>query len=178
MSTRITRQKILSAASQIVQYKGVAKLTLEAVAKEAGVSKGGLLYHFSNKEALIEGMILKGTEEYQDAIYNKVEEDSERKGRWVRSFVEERLSNERRSEELSSSMMTALMLKPELLEPLQQTFHQLQNKIENDEIDSVCATIIRLAADGLWYSECLGIGRLSPELREKVIQALINNSYK
>ena len=27
--------------------------------------------------------------------------------------------------------------------------------------------IIRLAADGLWYSEYLGVGRLSPELREK-----------
>ena len=40
------------------------------------------------------------------------------------------------------------------------------------------ATIIRLAADGLWYSEYLGVGRLSPELREKVIQALIRNSYK
>jgi len=177
MSISITRQKILAAASQIVQCKGVAKLTLEAVAKEAGISKGGLLYHFSTKEALIEGMILKGTEEYQDAIHNKVAEDLEKKGRWVRSFVEERLSNER-VEELGSSMMAALMLKPELLEPLKQSFQQLQNKIENDEIDSVCATIIRLAADGLWYSEYLGVGRLSPELREKVIQALICNSYK
>ncbi|MEK4741194.1 MULTISPECIES: TetR/AcrR family transcriptional regulator [unclassified Bacillus (in: firmicutes)] len=178
MNTSITRQKILAAASQIVQFKGVAKLTLEAVAKEAGVSKGGLLYHFSNKEALIEGMILKETKEYEVAINNKVTEDKEKKGRWVRSFVEERLSNERRTEELCSSLIAALMLNPRLLEPLQQSFQQLQTKIENDEIDSVCATIIRLAADGLWYSEYLGIGRLNPELREKVIQALITASYK
>ena len=40
-------------------------------------------------------------------------------------FVEERLNNERRTEELSSSMMAAFMLKPELLEPLQQSFQQL-----------------------------------------------------
>ncbi|MFZ3196659.1 MAG: TetR/AcrR family transcriptional regulator, partial [Bacillus mycoides] len=111
-------------------------------------------------------------------IHNRVTEDTEKKGRWIRSFVEERLSNEKRTEELCSSMMAALMLKPELLEPLQQAFQQLQTKIENDEMDSVCATIIRLAADGLWYSEYLGIGRLSSELREKVIQALINASYK
>ena len=71
-------------------------------------------------------MIVRGVEDYEGAIYNKVAEDSERKGRWVRSFVEERLSNERRTEELSSSMMAALMLKPELLEPLQQSFQQLQ----------------------------------------------------
>ena len=53
-------------------------------------------------------------------------------------FVEERLNNERRTEELSSSMMAAFMLKPELLEPLQQSFQQLQKNIENDEIDAVC----------------------------------------
>lgn len=43
-------------------------------------------------------------------------------------FVEERLNNERRTEELSSSMMAAFMLKPELLEPLQQSFQQLQKE--------------------------------------------------
>ena len=64
MSISITRQKILTAASQIVQCKGL-QLTLEAVAKEAGLSKGGLLYHFSNKEALIEGMIVRGVEDYE-----------------------------------------------------------------------------------------------------------------
>ena len=156
----------MAAASQIVQCKGVAKLTLEAVAKEAGVSKGGLLYHFSNKEALIEGMIVRGVEDYEGPFTIKLRKTQ--RGKEMGSlFVEERLNNERRTEELSSSMMAAFMLKPELLEPLQQSFQQLQKNIENDEIDAVCATIIRLAADGLWYSEYLGVGRLSPELREK-----------
>ena len=42
------------------------------------------------------------------------------------ALCRERLNNERRTEELSSSMMAAFMLKPELLEPLQQSFQQLQ----------------------------------------------------
>ena len=50
MSISITRQKILAAASQIVQCKGVAKLTLEAVAKEAGVSKGDYCITFQIKK--------------------------------------------------------------------------------------------------------------------------------
>jgi AcrR family transcriptional regulator len=40
-----------------VVEEGVSGMTLEAVAREAGVSKGGLLYHFPSKEALIGGMI-------------------------------------------------------------------------------------------------------------------------
>ena len=48
-----TREKLLQSASQVVVEKGVDALTLAAVAKQAGVSKGGLLYHFPNKNALI-----------------------------------------------------------------------------------------------------------------------------
>lgn len=86
--------------------------------KEVGVSKGGLLYYFLNKEVLIEGMIVRGVEDYEGVIYNKVVEDLERKGRWVCFFVEERLNNERRIEELFSSMMVVFMLKFELFELL------------------------------------------------------------
>ncbi len=41
----------------IVHEEGVEKLTLEAVAKKAGISKGGLLYHFPTKDELILGMV-------------------------------------------------------------------------------------------------------------------------
>jgi len=47
------RQLILHTATQIVLNNGFNSLTLDAVAKHAGISKGGLLYHFPNKESLI-----------------------------------------------------------------------------------------------------------------------------
>lgn len=40
------KKRLLAAASEIVEEEGVVKLTLEAVAQRAGMSKGGLLYHF------------------------------------------------------------------------------------------------------------------------------------
>lgn len=36
---------------------GIAALSLNAVAREAGVSKGGLLHHFPNKQALIFALV-------------------------------------------------------------------------------------------------------------------------
>ncbi|EAE2866200.1 TetR family transcriptional regulator, partial [Listeria monocytogenes] len=53
----IKKNNLLTAASEIVKEEGVVKLTLEAVAQRAGVSKGGLLYHYPSKEALIKGMV-------------------------------------------------------------------------------------------------------------------------
>src|SRR5687767_14471935 len=45
------RERILEAAERVVGDVGAARMTLEGVAQAAGVSKGGLLYHFPTKEA-------------------------------------------------------------------------------------------------------------------------------
>ncbi|HEX7394670.1 MAG TPA: helix-turn-helix domain-containing protein, partial [Anaerolineaceae bacterium] len=52
-----TKKNILKAANKVILDKGADALTLEAVALEAGISKGGLLYHFPSKKQLIQGMI-------------------------------------------------------------------------------------------------------------------------
>lgn len=52
-----TRDRILDALEKLLLVSGVAQVTLEGVAAEAGVSKGGLLYHFPSKEALLAAMV-------------------------------------------------------------------------------------------------------------------------
>ena len=48
-----SREDILAAARTVVLRDGIAAVTLEAVAREAGMSKTGLYYYFASKEALI-----------------------------------------------------------------------------------------------------------------------------
>ncbi|WP_326601007.1 TetR/AcrR family transcriptional regulator [Rhodococcus sp. PD04] len=50
------RAKLLDAFVTILLEQGERAATLEAVAATAGVSKGGLLYHFPSKDALVEGL--------------------------------------------------------------------------------------------------------------------------
>jgi AcrR family transcriptional regulator len=47
------RDKILDATLELIGDIGVPAVTLEGVAARAGVSKGGLLYHFRFKEQLL-----------------------------------------------------------------------------------------------------------------------------
>ena len=53
MTMNTTQQSIINAARRIVKRDGVAHLTIEAVERGAGFSKGGVLYHFPTKESLI-----------------------------------------------------------------------------------------------------------------------------
>ena len=52
-----TRDRILDAFEAILNDGGERGATLDAVAARAGVSKGGLLYHFGSKDALIAGLL-------------------------------------------------------------------------------------------------------------------------
>ncbi|WP_293782960.1 TetR/AcrR family transcriptional regulator [uncultured Aeromicrobium sp.] len=52
-----TRERLLDAFETLLVTEGSRAATLDAVAAAAGVSKGGLLYHFHSKDELIEGML-------------------------------------------------------------------------------------------------------------------------
>jgi len=51
------REKVLDAFQRLLIEHGERETTLDAVARAAGVSKGGLIYHFGSREALIDGLL-------------------------------------------------------------------------------------------------------------------------
>lgn len=63
-----TRERILLGANVVALRDGIQNLTLEAVAEEAGLSKGGLLYHFPSKEALVAGLVDYFTERFEQLL--------------------------------------------------------------------------------------------------------------
>ena len=52
-----TKEKLLDAFDVLLDERGTAGATLDAVAAKAGVSKGGLLYHFGSKAELVNGSL-------------------------------------------------------------------------------------------------------------------------
>lgn len=57
MAVATTRDRILDAFEALLVEQGSRAATLDAVAEEAGVSKGGLLYHFPSRDDLVIGML-------------------------------------------------------------------------------------------------------------------------
>ena len=55
----IDRDDLLNAAERVVLRQGAGQLTIDAVAAEAGVSKGGVLYAYPSKDALIDALFLR-----------------------------------------------------------------------------------------------------------------------
>jgi AcrR family transcriptional regulator len=176
-----TRDLILNAAERVVLRDGVMRLTLEAVAREAKLSKGGVLYHFATKEALIQAMLSRLIQYCEHEIEAHRQHDTEAGG-WTRAYVRRKFepllaypgeADFPRSKEVGAGIIVAATTTPSLLNPLRERFQAWQQAIEADGIDAARATVVRLAVDGLWLAELLGIWSPGAGLREQVLNELI-----
>ncbi|MGE3537172.1 MAG: TetR/AcrR family transcriptional regulator [Candidatus Tectimicrobiota bacterium] len=180
-TTAQTITTILTAAERVVLRDSVLGLTLEAVAREAQLSKGGVLYHFATKESLIQAMLERLIQYYEQEMSQHQRHDTE-PGHWTRAYIRTALPPRSsypgepefpRSKEVGAGLIVAAATHPRLLEPLRKRFHTWQQAIEADGINPTLATIIRLAVDGLWLADVLGIWSLSETLRQQVLQELL-----
>ncbi len=64
-----TRSAILDAARNVLLREGVNGTTLDGIAKELGLTKQGLYYHFTSKEALLMALCLSEWTEVTDAVH-------------------------------------------------------------------------------------------------------------
>ena len=78
-------QQLLESAAMIAGRDGIAALSLNAVAREAGVSKGGLIHHFPNKQALIFALFARLLAIMEEAITALMQEDGVSYGRFTRA---------------------------------------------------------------------------------------------
>jgi AcrR family transcriptional regulator len=72
-----SRAEILAAARRVLLSSGVAAMTLDAVATEAGMSKTGLYYYFRSKEALVFELVYGVLERQSRAVHDAVEQTAD-----------------------------------------------------------------------------------------------------
>ncbi len=67
-----SREEILEAARHVLLRKGIAGVTLAAVAREVGVSKTGLYYYFESKDALLFELVYGNLHAQAQAVHDAV----------------------------------------------------------------------------------------------------------
>lgn len=173
----LARERILAAAESIIIKKGMQSLTFDEVADQTGLSKGGILHHFSNKDALIRTMVEQFVERFESGLAGLEKEDGDTSGSYTRAYVRATLgeasSTGAQYDRLGAAITAALHSFPELLLIVREQNNRCQAGVENDGLDPVLATIIRLATEGLWLAEVLDVMRLDPSTKRAVVSRLM-----
>jgi len=165
-----TRARLLDAAAAVVRRNGAKALTLDAVAAEAGVSKGGLLYHFKTKRDLLDAMLEGWVEEFAAEIAAADEGRGFAHGYVKASDMSTWAAAERATE---FGLLAAMVDEPGALEAVRGRYAAWQERLAAQAADPVDATVARLAADGLWLNDLLGLAPPAGKLREQVMARML-----
>jgi len=151
------RTRILDAAEAIVQARGVAGLTLDAAARQAGVSKGGLLYHFASKEALLHGLLERLTAFLHQDFETCVAAQPEGPGRVARamlawSFGRDEFACNERHERAAAVFLAAFHHDPALLDSVRAFIARMREAVAADGLPPGHGAVIMAAGDGLFMA--------------------------
>lgn len=157
------RNNLLDAAEQVVACQGVAKLTLDAVARQAGLSKSGLLHHFRSKEALVDAVINRTVLHWKQSLQLALEQQSgphpTARALLQCSLGEINQWNEtlRRS---STAMLSVLVHCPGQDTALHQFYRQIHQQMEREAEGSIMGNLVLAVIDGIWLRWVTGLAPL------------------
>lgn len=164
------RTAILDAALRLVGAEEGADITLEAVARESGMTKPGLMYHFPTKDALMRAVVDHQAGRWEakmlDALGMPFEESTP--AQRILAYVQVASTGQLARSDFA--IFTQAGYRPAYaqvwVERLARWF-DLPSGMPSDERARL--TTARLAADGLWAADATGV--FSPEAvdREAVV---------
>lgn len=169
-----TRETILTAAAHLIGRLGVNAFTIDAVAREAGVTKGGVLHHFPSKEALIDGLIDLVMASFKTRLLVEYQSDTHGEtGRWLRAYLRTVFLVEYQHQYLMPALAAVVSADARLLERIRHAFAESQQAAISDGLDPIQASIIRLAIDGMVFSRALNLDVLDSQTHQGLYDALL-----
>lgn len=166
------REVILNAAAEVIFDEGVNSFTIEKVAKKAGISKGGLLYHFSTKKILIKEMIKKYLDDIEGEILKNIEDNGDLQvQKFLLASINSSGINSIKMHENGAGLLAAVATDKELIEPVKYKFEEWNEKIQKSD-NPVIANIILLALHGIEFSKILGVNYIDSEMENKIEKEL------
>ncbi|WP_274427238.1 TetR/AcrR family transcriptional regulator [Chelativorans sp. YIM 93263] len=167
-----SRDEILDAAQRIVERDGAGNLTIDGVAREAGFSKGGVLYNFPNKECLLKGMLNRMLQNKMPQLDAYREEFAGGPHPTLRAIIKTTANKECLDPALSRAILAVAAEDPDMLAPLHAELARRWEQVREECADRDMAALLWAAADGLMYHALMDIGIFPPEKRAELLQKL------
>ena len=168
--------RMLDAAEAVIAREGIADVTLEAVAAEAGISKGGLLHHFPSKDALVEALVIRCADTWRQHYMEAHAKTSEGPGRMARALISYCLTDvdiwTEQLRRMGSSVFAALAQNPALIQPMRAVYADLHRRVADDGLPPGVGEAVVAATDGLWLDWVLGLVPVNQPLLDRVRSAL------
>ncbi|WP_274424502.1 TetR/AcrR family transcriptional regulator [Chelativorans sp. YIM 93263] len=149
----ISRDGLLTIAEDIVNSEGPQALTIDALAKAAGISKGGVQYSFASKDELIKGLIDRWNNQF-DALVVDIEKSGPIE--FVRSYIAAMRSSQGALDAKLAGLMIAYLQNPNNRVETADWYRSILRKFGNSQ-EARAARTAFLAVEGLMLMRITGV---------------------
>lgn len=163
------RARIVAAAEALALERGPGNLSIEAVAARAGLSKGGVLYHFRAKADLLAALVSRHIEAREAVVARALAALGPRGNALAEALVEARRADLACPAPAGSGVLAAVAENPEFLDPLRAHHGETLARLRRESADPDLATVVFLAIEGMKALHLFGFDVLGREAEEAAL---------
>lgn len=168
------REFILEAAEQLVHERGAAHLTFDALTEATGISKGGLLYHFENKDALIVAMLERYSLCRQE-MKARMQGDKTGPDEEIKALLKAELAHNRQGNlAVDSAIIAAVATNPQLMQVISEKQAELFQLLDQSSVGPIQARVAWFAVMGQRLCRQFGFDNKESESDDALAQYLID----
>jgi AcrR family transcriptional regulator len=170
-----TRQAGIKAAFAIISRDGLAGLTFDALTRESGLSKGGLLHQFGTKKGIIEALLdhqSRYFKEFKDARLSPEHASTiERELHGEISFFRDTLGQPAAAHR---AILSLLVQDQDRVQGVRASCEATLRGIRNESSDGDIAVLRWIASVGIALTSLLELSPLQDEERENLFNRLLD----
>jgi AcrR family transcriptional regulator len=171
-----SRNAALEAATRIIARDGPGRLTLDAIARESGLSKGGVMHQFRTKEAVLKALLerqMEHFEEFSTRYMAKVSETSANPNLATQLATVREAATSPNSAALA--LVAAMVENPGLMVLPREREMKRVEAIKAEAADPELALLRWAAARGLLLSGLFGMSPLGKDEHQRLFARLLDD---
>jgi AcrR family transcriptional regulator len=168
-----TRAAVLAAATEAMSERGTG-VSLDDIARRAGVSKGGLLHHFVNREALIVALVEEAQQQLRESVMKHLDLSENTPGKLLRAYVRTMTSGSEATMQYFTAAPTwaGIYRIPKVVEITTADADWWNENLAADGLSADRILVVRRAAEGL--AAAVAYGDETPVTAEKARDILLH----
>lgn len=167
-----SRESIVEAVGRVIAKAGIGNATVEAIADEAGMSKGGVLHYFPNKKALLLEMVKQYERNFRERQEKMLDKLPRTKFAALKAVAFLMLADmDEHPDEVPN--MASVLDDPELRQSVGALKKRTYKMVTQGVDDTTAVSLVMYAIDGMWMDMKFSPMVIPTRERKAAIRAMV-----
>lgn len=164
--------ELLDVAETLILERGVSGLTIDAVSRAAGISKGGVQYCFGNKEALISAMFHRWSRTYDAILEDTAPADSDA-FELLKAHIGATGRSDRAANAKTAGLLAAFLQSPDSMSDFRDWYHERLSGLDTQTERGRRARLAFFAIEGAFMLRFFKLIEISDEDWADVVSDIV-----